>query len=177
MTTDSCQVLWVLERFLDTTESDSDTAPRLVAAAARAKADPCMHYAILGMLAEEDQASSWGWWRSSLATAREGEHDDLPASFTEHCDEASPIGRMLSSCVAASRTAGEPDGWTAVALAELVLGIIMLEGSSFGTNRSRKLRNQAAHGDVATALTRWRSFADHQPEARRRSRSRPPGSA
>jgi hypothetical protein len=174
MTTDSSQVMQVLDRCLDVAGTDSNAAPKVAAAAARAKADPDMHDAISQLLAEEQEASSWECWRRALATARKYESGDLvPCSRLQRCDTASPISQMFSSCVAASGAPGEPDSWdAAITLAELFLGIIMLEMTSLGTDEGRRLRNRAAHGDVAAALTQWRNLADFPPESRYRSKPR-----
>lgn len=174
MTTDSSQVMLVLDRCLDIAWTDSDTGPKVAAAAARAKADPGMHEAISQLLAAEPEASSWACWRDALATAREYKPGSLVRRSRIHrCDDDGPISQVFSSCVAASGAPGEPDSWNAaITLTELFLGIVMLERTSFGTDQSRQLRNQAAHGDVAAALTQWRNLTDSPPETRHRRKPR-----
>jgi hypothetical protein len=87
MTTDSSQIMRVLDRCLHDAGADSDNAPEVAAAAARAKADPGMHDAISLLLAEEHEASSWECWRRALATAREYKPGDLvPRSRIKCCD-------------------------------------------------------------------------------------------
>jgi hypothetical protein len=155
----------VLDRVLDTAESDSDAAPGVVAAAAKAKADPGMHDTISLLLAQQQGTGSWKCWRRALAAAREARSDDRMHSITGW-DTTGPIRRVFSSCAHASRAAGEPDSQTAAALAELLLGAIVVEMSSLGADRGRQLRNRADHSDVATVRTLWRNLADQQPETR-----------
>lgn len=165
MSTDSTQVMRVLDRCLDTAGSDSGTVPGVAAAAARAKADPDMHHAITLLLAAVNTTSSWDCWRRALAAAREAQSGNYTCSLTERCDRDSPIRRIFVSCEAASEATGEADRRTAAALAELFLAAIALESSSLGTDRSRKLRNLAAHSDVAAARALSRSMADRKPKA------------
>ncbi len=177
MTTDSSQVLRVLDRCLDTAASDSDTVPGVAAAAAKAKTDPDMHQAISLLLAAEHGTPSWECAHHVMAAAQDAESGNCACSLAEHCDSAAPALVVLNSCNAASRATSGADRGTALALAGMVLAAILLERSSLGTDRSRRLRNLVAHSDVAAALTLWRDLADHQPEARRRSGSRPPGTS
>jgi len=167
MSADSHQVMRVLDRCLDTAESDRDSAPDVAAAAARAKADPDMHAAISVLLAEERGAITLECWRRALAIAREAGQSAWLCSFNEHGDAASPVRQMFSSCHEASGVAGEPDAEVTVTLAQLFLAAIMVERSSLGDDRSRRLRNAAAHGDVAAAINAWRNLAAHKPETRR----------
>lgn len=197
MSADSYQVIRVLDRCLDTAESDSDTTPDVAAAAARAKADPDMHAAISVLLAEEPGTTTCvECCGRFLAFVRQAEPGDSLRSFDElcdntghvrqvfssrqaasgvggeRCDEASPIRQVFSSCQAASGVAGEPDAEVAVTLTQLFLAAIMVERSSLGDARSRRLRNAAAHGAVAAAVYSWRNLAAHKPETRRRRRPR-----
>jgi hypothetical protein len=172
MSADSHQVMRVLDRCLDTAESGRDTAPDVAAAAARAKADPDMHDAISMLLAEEQWTTRWECWRRALDAARQAEPGDSQCSFDERCDDESPIKQVFISCHAASGVAGEPDAEVAGTLAQLFLAVIMVERSSFGDDRGRRLRNAAAHGDVAAAVYSWRNLAAPQPETRRRRRPR-----
>lgn len=137
MTTDSSQVMRVLDRCLATARSGSERLPGVAAAAARAKRDPDMHTAISLLLGADDAAMSWETWRRAVAAAREGRLS---------CPRGDgPVRRMLLSCQTASGT----DRRTAAALAELFLAAIALELSSLGTRQGRRLRNGAEHGDVA----------------------------
>ena len=174
MSADSYQVMRVLDRCLDTAESDSDTAPGVAAAAARAKADRDMHDAISVLLAEEPDAPTLACWRRALATASQAGLSASLCSCNECGDDANPIRQVFSSCHAASGVAGEPDAEVAVTLAQLFLAAIMVERSSFGDDRSRRLRNAAAHGDVAAAVYSWRNLAAHKPPARQRGGARTP---
>ncbi len=174
MSADSYQVMRVLDRCLDTAESDRDTAPDVAAAAARAKADPDMHDAISVLLAEEPGTTTWECWRRFLTAARQAEAADCMQCSFERCDDASPVRQMFSSCHAASGVGGEPDAGVTVTLAQLFLAAIMVERSSFGDDRSRRLRNAAAHGDVAAAINAWRNLAAHKPPARQRGGVRAP---
>jgi hypothetical protein len=173
MTTDSSQVMQVLDRCLDVAGTDSNAAPKVAAAAARAKADPDMHDAISVLLAEEPGTTTWECWRRALAVARQAEPGDNLALYCGEChDSVSPVRQVFSSCQAASGVAGEPDAVVAVTLAQLFLAAIMVERSSLGDDRSRQLRNAAAHGAVAAAVYSWRSLAAHGPETRRPRRPR-----
>lgn len=159
----------VLDRCLDTAGPGTGTDPGVAAAAARAKADPGMHDAISLLLAEEQETTSWQRWRRVLAAVRKNESGDCLLSLTERCDNAEPIRQVFISCKAAAEVAGEPDHQTAAALAELFLAAVVMEMSSLGTDEGRRLRNLAAHSDVATALTLWRGLADRQAPDRQRS--------
>lgn len=172
MSADSYQVMRVLDRCLDTAESGSDTTPYVAAAAARAKADPDMHDAISVLLAEEPGTTTRECSRCALAFARQAEPDDSRPSFDELCDNTGPVKQVFSSCQAASGVGGEPDAEVAMTLAQLLLAAIMVERSSLGDDRSRRLRNAAAHGAVAAAVYSWRNLAAHKPETRRRLRPR-----
>jgi len=172
MGADSHQVMRVLDRCLDTAESGRDTAPDVAAAAARAKADPDMHDAISVLLAEEPGTTTWECLLRFLTAARQTEAADCMQCSFERCDNTGPVMQMFSSCHAASGVAGEPDAEVAVTLAQLFLAAIMVERSSFGDDRSRRLRNAAAHGDVAAVINVWRNLAAHKPETRRRSQPR-----
>jgi DNA-binding CsgD family transcriptional regulator len=176
MSTDSTQVMRVLDRCLDTAGSGSGTVPGVAAAAAKARTDPEMHNAISLILAAGNVTTrSRECWRLALAAVREAGSGEYPCSLAERCDGndgTTPIRRMLRSCQTASQAAGEPDRRTAAALAELFLAAIMLEMSSLGTDRSRQLRNLVAHSDIAAARNLWRNMADQQDPGSTRSSSR-----
>jgi len=171
MSADSHQVMRVLDRFLDTAGSGRGTAPDVAAAAARAKADPDMHDAISVLLAEQAEDFAVFWNRGLAAVTQADAEDCMQCSF-ERCANTGPVRQVFSSCHAASGVAGEPDAEVAVTLVQLFLAAIMVERSSFGDDRSRRLRNAAAHGDVAAAINAWRNLAAHKPETRRRSQPR-----
>ncbi len=178
MSTDSTQVMRVLDRCLNTAGSGSGTVPGVAAAAAKAMTDPEMHHAISLLLAEGNATTRpWECWRRALAAVREGEAEsgEYTCSLAECCDGTTPIRQMLRSCETSSQAADEPDRGTAAALAELFLAAIVLEMSSLGTDHSRQLRNLVAHSDVAAARNLWRSMADQQGPSSTRSSSRAHG--
>jgi hypothetical protein len=164
MTTDSSQVMRVLDRCLDATESRSDTLPGVAAAVARAKADPRMHDAITVLLSEGNETELLECLRRALAVRARGSCN-LPHASAGHCDMGSAMRVIFMSCTNATRDTGQPDCWIAAALAELFLAAIALERSSLGTDQGRRLRNRVAHRDVAAAVTMCRSLADKKPEA------------
>jgi hypothetical protein len=159
MTTDSRQVMRVLDRCLDAAGSGSNSAAAVAAAVARAKLDPGLRAAITVLLTEGDEAESLEAVRRVLAVRARGS-GDLPHAAPGNDDMGGPVRRIFISCTEATRAAGEPDCWAAAALAELFLAAIALERSSLGTDRGRELRNRVAHGDVAAAVTMCRSLAD-----------------
>jgi hypothetical protein len=184
MSTDTAQVMRVVDRCLDTARFSSGTSPDMAAAAARAKADPQMHQAIAALLATT-AISTWTCWQHAMTAAREARtagfrdldyscpenHDTAePTHYTvmldEHgssrCDEAS-FARIFTSCKAASRDTGATDSRTPAALAELVLSAVAVEKSSLGTDHSRRMRNRTAHGDVLAAIRLSHQPADHKP--------------
>lgn len=189
MSTDTAQVMRVVDRCLDTARLSSETIPEVAAAAARAKADPQMRQAI-AMLLATTTISTWTCWHRAMTAAREAgttgsrelghpcpeNHDTAkPAHHTvmidehasSHCDQAAPFVQIFTSCETASRDVGAIDSRTPAALAELLLSAVAVEKSSLGTDRSRRLRNLAAHNDVAAAIRLSRQAADHQPETRK----------
>jgi hypothetical protein len=129
-----------------------------------------MHDAISVLLAQDIAA----FWNRGLAVVTQADAEDCMQCSFERCDDASPVRQVFSSCHAASGVAGEPDAGVAVTLAQLFLAAIMVERSSFGDDRSRRLRNAAAHSDVAAAINAWRNLAAHKPRARRRGGARAP---
>jgi len=70
MSTDTAQVMRVVDRCLDTARVSSGTSPEMAAAAARAKADPQMHQAIAALLATT-AISTWTCWQHAMTAARE----------------------------------------------------------------------------------------------------------
>ena len=97
MSTDSSQVMRVLDRCLDTAGPDSSTVPGVAAAAAKAKTDPDMHEAISLLLAAEGETTSWDCARHIMAAAREAESGNCRSSLAERCDSADPGIVVLSS--------------------------------------------------------------------------------
>jgi hypothetical protein len=165
MSTDSTQVMRVLDRCLDTAPSSGGTAPGVAAAATFAKADPDLHKAIAQLLDTEDGTFSWDCWSTVMAAVREAESGNFAS--IERCEKTSSFRRIVRSCKAASQAADEPDHRTASILIEMVLAAAWLEMSSLGTDRSRQLRNRVVHSDVAAALASSRRLADRPPEADR----------
>jgi hypothetical protein len=90
MTTDSSQVMRVLDRCLDTAGPGSSTVPGVAAAAARAKTDLHMHLAISLLLAAEGGTTSWECAHHIMAAARESESGDRTSPPAGHCDSAAP---------------------------------------------------------------------------------------
>jgi hypothetical protein len=163
MSTDGTQVMRVLDRCLDTARSGSGAVPGVAAAATFAKADPELRQAVAQLLDEEDGTSSREIWTTVMAAIREAESGTL--NHIERCERTRPFSRILSSCTAASRAVSGADPRTASILAQTLLAAVMLERSSLGNDRSRWLRNSAAHGDVAAALALSRRLADCPPGA------------
>ncbi len=99
MSTESIQVMRVLDRYLDTAGPGSGPGPGVAAAAARAKADPDVHDALSQLLAEECPETSRESWRCGLAFLRERESGDDPS-----VTECGLRNRAVHDGVAAVRT-------------------------------------------------------------------------
>lgn len=162
MSTDSAQVMRVLDRCVDTARSGSGTVPGVAAAAALAKADPDLHDAISRLLTAQDATSSWECWSGAMAATREAQSGNF--ARLERCGKTTPFSRLVRSCKAASRAAGAVDHRTAAILIEALLAGVMLEMSSLGNDRSRELRNRAVHSDVAAVRVLSRRSADRPAE-------------
>ena len=189
MSTDTAQIMRVVDRCLDTARFSSGTIPEVAAAAVRAKADPQMHQAIAALLATT-AISTWTCWQHAMTAAREAAaagSRDLDHSCPEnrdtaepvyyavmvdgypssHCDEAAPFAQIFTSCEVASRDVGATDSRTPAALAELFLSAVAVEKSSLGTDCGRRLRNLAAHDDVLATIRLSRQLADPQSATRK----------
>jgi hypothetical protein len=167
MSTDSTQVMRVLDRCLDSAPSSSGTAPGVAAAVDFAKADPDLHKAIAQLLHAVDETISRDCRSTAIAAVWEAVREAESGNFAriERCEETSSFGRIVRSCKAASRAAGETDHRTAAILIEMVLAAVMLEMSSLGTDRGRQLRNRVVHADVAAARALSLRLADRPPGA------------
>lgn len=189
MSTDTAQIMRVVDRCLDTALLNGEAIPEVAAAAARVKADPQMRQAIAMLLATAS-TSTWTCWQRAITAAREAgtagfrdldyhcpeNHDTAEPSHrtvlldkhaSSHCDEVAPFEQIFTSCEAASRDVGATDSGTPTALAELFLSAVALEKSSLGTVRGRRMRNLAAHGDVLAAIRLSRQIPDYPPETRK----------